>query len=104
MDAVLMKRRVQAVRRRLNDETLDGLIAAGVENVRYLTGFRGHDSWALVLPKSVILVTDSRYTEQALDECVGCKVVERKGPLAKKVNELLESQKEIGRASCWERV
>ena len=95
MDANLMKRRAQAVRRRLSDETLDGLIVTGVENVRYLTGFRGHDSWVLVLPKSVILVTDSRYTEQALDECVGCKVVERKGPLAKKVNELLESRKGV---------
>ena len=95
MDAVLMKRRVQAVRRRLGEEKLDGLIVTGVENVRYLTGFRGHDSWALALPKSVILVTDSRYTEQALDECVGCKVVERKGPLAKKVNELLALQKGV---------
>lgn len=95
MDAATMKRRVQAVRRRLSDEKLNGLIATGVENVRYLTGFRGHDSWALVLPKGVILVTDSRYTEQALGECVGCKVVERKGPLAKKVNEILASQKGI---------
>jgi len=95
MDAVPIKRRVQAVRRRLYEEKTDGLIVTGVENVRCLTGFRGHDSWALVLPKSVILITDSRYTEQALDECVGCKIVERKGPLAKKVSELLASQKGI---------
>jgi Xaa-Pro aminopeptidase len=95
MDAIVVKQRIKAVRRRLSKEGLDGLIVTGVENVRYLTGFRGHDSWALVLPKSVMLVTDSRYTEQALGECIGCKVIERKGPLAKKVNELLASQKGI---------
>ncbi|NLW83692.1 MAG: aminopeptidase P family protein [Phycisphaerae bacterium] len=92
MDAVQIKWRVRAVRQRLHEERLDGLIVTGVENVRYLTGFTGHDSWAVVLPKSVVLVTDSRYTEQAMAECIGCRVVERKGPLAIKVNELLETR------------
>ena len=95
MDSLMIKRRVQAVRRRLAEEGLDGLIVTGVENVRYLSGFRGQDSWVLVLPKTVTLITDSRYTEQTADECVGCKVVERKGPLAKKVGELLASQKGV---------
>ncbi len=97
MDAARCKVRLQAVRRRLSGEKLDGMIVTGVENVRYLTGFRGHDSWAVVLPRSVVLVTDSRYTEQAQGECVGCKIVERKGPLAKKVNEVLEMQKGVKR-------
>lgn len=95
MDIVIAKQRSLAVRRRLKVENLDGLIVTGTENVRYLTGFRGHDSWALVLPRSVVLVTDSRYTEQALGECVGCKVIERKDTLAKQVARLLEAQKGI---------
>lgn len=95
MDTAQIKRRVRTVRQRLHDEGLDGLIVTGAENVRYLTGFAGDDSWAVVLPRSVVLVTDSRYTEQAQAECIGCRVVERKGPLAKKVNELLESQHSV---------
>lgn len=95
MNAAAIKHRIQAIRHRLNEHKTDGLIVTGVENVRYLTGFRGHDSWALVLPRSVVLVTDSRYTEQAMAECVGCKVVERKVPLAKKVNELLGVQRGV---------
>lgn len=95
MEPVTMKARVQAVRRRLKREKLDALIVTGVENVRYLTGFRGHDSWALILPRSVVLMTDSRYTEQALDECIGCKVVQRKGSLAKEAARLLDAQKGV---------
>lgn len=97
MNADLIKQRVKIVRRRFADEGIDGLIVTGVENIRYLTGFRGHDSWVLVLPRSVTLVTDSRYTEQAVGECVGCKIIERKGPLARKVAELLAAQPSVKR-------
>ena len=90
MDIVEIRRRVQKVRRQLHHAAVDGLVVMGVENVRYLTGFRGEDSWALVLPKAIMLVTDSRYTEQARGECLGCKIIERKGGLVKEVADLLE--------------
>jgi Xaa-Pro aminopeptidase len=86
-------RRINAVRRRVRDSLIDGLLVMAVENVRYLTGFTGHDSWVLILPRGVVLITDSRYTEQAQDECVGCRIVERKGGLAKAVEAILSRQK-----------
>lgn len=89
------KRRAGAVRRRLGVLGIDGLIVVGLANVRYLTGFTGHDSWVLVLPRSVVLITDSRYTEQAAGECVNCRVVERKGGLPKEVEKILSKQKDI---------
>ncbi len=86
-------RRARAVRVRCKKCGVDGLIVTGVENVRYLTGFSGHDSWALVLPRSVVLITDSRYTEQAVGECVGCRIVERKGPLSKEAEKIISKLK-----------
>lgn len=97
MDTMEIKRRVHQVRLRLAERKTDGLIVIGAENVQYLTGFRGHDSWVLVLPKSVVLVTDSRYTEQAQGECVGCEIVQRKGALSKEVHTILAPKKSIRR-------
>lgn len=95
MNTMEISRRIRQVRGSLRQSKADGMIVTEVENVRYLTGFRGHDSWALVLPKSVILVTDSRYTEQARSECVGCKIVQRKGALSKEVEGLLAKTKGV---------
>ena len=90
-----LRSRVKKVRRPFGRLKMDGLIVAGVENVRYLTGFTGHDSWALVLPRSVVLITDSRYTEQAQGECVNCQVVQRKGGLAKEIEKIVSRQKSV---------
>lgn len=89
MDIATIKLRVQQVRRRIRQAGADGLVVVGVPNVRYLTGFCGHDSWVLVLPRKVVLITDSRYTEQAKGECLGCVIFERKGPMAAALKELL---------------
>ena len=89
------QRRIREVRGQLRAMKVQGLIVIGVENVRYLTGFCGHDSWALVLPRSVALITDSRYTEQAQGECIGCRIVERKEALAKETESIASKQKGI---------
>ncbi|RKY14157.1 MAG: Xaa-Pro dipeptidase, partial [Planctomycetota bacterium] len=86
---------IKQVRRQFGRLRIDGLLVIGPENVRYLTGFTGHDSWALVLPRQVVLITDSRYTEQAQGECVNCRIVERKGPPAKEVQRIVSKLKGI---------
>lgn len=88
-------RRARAVRVGCKERGVDGLIVTGLESVRYLTGFSGHDSWVLVLPRNVVLITDSRYTEQAQGECVNCRIVERKGRLAKEAEKIISKLKGI---------
>jgi Xaa-Pro aminopeptidase len=68
---------------------IDAFIVTGIEDIRYLSNFSGHDSWLLVLPRSVVLITDSRYTEQAQSECVGCKIIQRKNTLITETATLL---------------
>jgi Xaa-Pro aminopeptidase len=64
--------------RRIRREKLDALLVTNVHNVRYLSGFRGEDSALLVTPERTLLLTDSRYTEQAESETCGIGIVVRK--------------------------
>ncbi len=70
------------VRRSFKSQGIDALLLTYPANVRYCTGFRSGDSWALIMPRSVIFMTDSRYTEQAEQECLGCTLLERRTTLA----------------------
>jgi Xaa-Pro aminopeptidase len=54
-------RRVAAVRRRLADLQLDGLIVTTTENIRYLSGFTGSLAHLLVGPDAAEILGDSRY-------------------------------------------
>ncbi len=71
------------------------LIVTKPANVTYVTGFLGEDSWAAVTHSRVYLLTDSRYTEQAQKECPSCKIIDRAGPMAEAVAELVERLKSV---------
>lgn len=95
MDEQTAQKRLRAVRRQIRSMNLDAMILTGPENVSYLTGFMGHDSWVVIIGRRTLLVTDSRYTEQARGECVGCRIVERKGPITRAVADILSRTKSI---------
>jgi Xaa-Pro aminopeptidase len=72
--------RQAALRVRLAEAGLDGLLVTHLPNVRYLTGFAGSAGVALLLPDETTLVTDFRYATQAPAEVGGgtrVEVVER---------------------------
>lgn len=48
---------------------LDGFFIAARENVRYISGFTGADSYLLITKEKCYFITDPRYTEQAGIEC-----------------------------------
>jgi Xaa-Pro aminopeptidase len=96
MDERGMRRRLAAVAREIKKLGLDGGLFTSAANVTYLTGFLGEDSWALVIGRKVWLLTDSRYTEQAEDECVGCRIVERgKSTLEEAAGKILARHKSV---------
>ena len=51
------------------DDRVDAILVTDPVNVGYLTGFGGEDSYLLVAPDRSVLLTDSRFTEQAAEEC-----------------------------------
>ena len=95
MTEQLIKKRLAALARKLKDNQVDGIIVTSMSNVSYLTGFMGHDAWALVLGKRTWLLTDSRYTEQAKTECPVCKIVQRKKNLAEEAANILKRNKSV---------
>ena len=90
-----LKKHVSAVVKSLKRLSFDGAVITSAANVSYLTGFSGEDSWALVLGGRVYLLTDSRYTEQALQECPNCKVIERSGDIVVEAAKIFAKSKRI---------
>jgi len=90
-----MVKRIKGIRHELKKKKIDCLIITKPANVTYTTGFMGDDSWAVVTKRAVYLLTDSRYTEQAQKECVGCGIVQRKDTLAEAVAKLCKKSKSV---------
>ncbi len=93
MNGELIGKRIKSIRRKLNKKKIDCIIITKPANVTYTTGFMGEDSWAVITRRVVYLVTDSRYTEQAQKECVGCGIIQRKDSLAEATANLLKKLK-----------
>jgi Xaa-Pro aminopeptidase len=95
MDSQTLRARLKRIRAGIARLKADCLIVTKQANVTYITGFSGDDSWAIVLPKSVVLVTDSRYSEQATQECRRCRIIVRKDAMVKAVAGLLRNRRGI---------
>ncbi|MBN2130092.1 MAG: aminopeptidase P family protein, partial [Sedimentisphaerales bacterium] len=95
MNAEAMKRRLGNIRAQFRRQHVDAVLLTHPVNVTYVTGFSGDDSWALVAGNTVYLLTDSRYTEQARQECCRTRIVERKGSIAEAAGKLLGRLKSV---------
>jgi Xaa-Pro aminopeptidase len=74
-------RRLAAVRRRLVDFQLDGLLVTASPNVRYLSGFSGSLGYLVIASDVAEIVGDSRYWLQMEEEAPALTLV-RAGPSA----------------------
>jgi Xaa-Pro aminopeptidase len=90
-----IRKRVKTILREMSKKKISCLIATRPANVTYTTGFLGEDSWAMITKNQVYFLTDSRYTEQARKECIGCKIVKRGDSMAEAVAQLVKKLKSI---------
>jgi len=95
MNSRVIKKRLKAIRQRLNEKKINCLIVTKPANVTYTTGFSGDDSWAVITKGRVYLLTDSRYTEQAQKECSCCSIIQRTDSLAQAVAKLVKKLKSV---------
>jgi Xaa-Pro aminopeptidase len=95
MNASDIKRRVKAIGVELKKNGINCLIITKPANVSYTTGFLGEDSWVLIINSRSYLVTDSRYTEQAHNECPICSIIERHEPLAQAAAKIIKKYKSV---------
>jgi len=59
---------VEGLVAQLEEKELDGVLISAPENRRYLSGFSGSAGFLFITKSEAILVTDSRYTEQATNQ------------------------------------
>ena len=75
-------RRCRRLMRLVARKGAGAFLVTKAENVRYLSGFTGEDSWLVLAPRRRILIADSRFTEEAALSSPGWEVVKRKGGMA----------------------
>jgi Xaa-Pro aminopeptidase len=72
----MLKNRISAARRCIQQAGADLLLVTNLSNIRYLTGFTGSEALLVLSPEDGWFLTDSRYTSQAHAEVSGARVVE----------------------------
>jgi len=72
-----MKKRIERIREKLDQENLDLLLVTALPNIRYLCGYTGSNGILLISRDKAIFLTDFRYKEQVKKEV---KVAEIKIP------------------------
>jgi Xaa-Pro aminopeptidase/Xaa-Pro dipeptidase len=72
----MRENRIEKVLNIIKDKGLDACALRGMENIFYLTGFRGSEGALLITKGDVLLLTDSRYITHAREVTKDIKIVE----------------------------
>jgi len=99
MNDKIIKNRIKTIRRQLKKKQINCLILTKPANVTYTTGFSGDYSWAVITPRTVYFLTDSRYIEQARKQCPHCRIIQRTRSLPETLSRLLQKLKPIQTAT-----
>lgn len=84
------RQRLPAARALFPARRLDSLLITNPENIYYLSGFKGTDSWILLTLRRAYLITDFRYLEEARQEVSpDFKLVLQEGGLVKALKDLV---------------
>lgn len=92
-----MKERIDGLVAQLDEKQLDGVLISAPENRRYLSGFSGSAGFLFISKLNAILVTDSRYTEQATNQSPDFDVRQVRGGWGWLIDELkAQGVKKVG--------
>jgi Xaa-Pro aminopeptidase len=69
------------LQKKIQESSLDCLIISNINNIRYLSGFKGSDAWMLVTMDKACIAVDFRYYEQVNMEVSCCQIVSISGDL-----------------------
>ena len=83
-------KRVERLRELMQAHGVEAMLVSKEVNLRYFSGFTGDDSLLLITSARELLLTDSRYVEQAAQE-TSFEVVEQKNGLWQQAAECLQS-------------
>lgn len=85
--------RISRLREKMETKKIHGVFLSGDHNRNYLSGFTGNESFALITMDKTFFITDSRFTEQALNQVKGFEVVQysKNKTLAEFLGELIKN-------------
>jgi Xaa-Pro aminopeptidase len=83
--------RIQALRSKLEEQQIDGLLVTSSHNRQYLTQFTGTAGVAIVSLQKAIFITDFRYMEQAKEQTKDFEIVQHTGPIFEEVAKQAEA-------------
>ena len=66
-------RRQDALRQKLSEQNLDGILSSNLTNIRYLCGFTGSAASCLIIPDEAYFISDDRYEIQSKQQVKGLK-------------------------------
>jgi len=72
----MKEQRLNRVLEIIGQKDLHACVLKGMDNIFYLTGFRGSEGTLLVTRGDVVVLTDSRYITHAREVAEGCTVIE----------------------------
>jgi Xaa-Pro aminopeptidase len=87
----IIQKRLAAFRKKLQEKGLDAGYITKRENYIYLSGFTGSSAFLLITQNEAVLITDSRYAEQAEMQCPAYKIVVYTASLLEEINRLIIS-------------
>ena len=77
--------KIERIRQRLHEESLDALLVTNPYNRRYMADFTGTAGVVFITKEEALFITDFRYVEQATEQAVGYTVVEQKRTVVEQV-------------------
>jgi Xaa-Pro aminopeptidase len=83
----LYQERISRFRHGLKEGERRAFLVTKPQNLQYLAGFRGDSTWLLVTGSEKLLFTDSRYLEQAREQCSGWQALVNKEGLVAALKE-----------------
>ncbi|MFW6456940.1 MAG: M24 family metallopeptidase [Planctomycetota bacterium] len=86
-----IRERVQEFRGHMSEADLEAYWVVKEANVRYLSGFKGDSSTLFITHDVAVLITDSRFEEQAEEEAAVDRVTVRQGSMMDAVEDLCQS-------------
>jgi Xaa-Pro aminopeptidase len=70
----MSRKRIDALRKAMLAENLDGVIVNHLDHIRYLTGFTGSSAMLIITRRTADFFTDFRYKDQSARQVKGAKV------------------------------
>ena len=70
----MSRKRIDAVRKKMSRDNLEGLILTHLDYIRYLTGFTGSSALLIITDKTADFFTDFRYKDQSAKQVKGARV------------------------------